>query len=543
MPPPLPRYVRQGSRLPRIDRPWVDISSIIDSLHPLEIKVLTAFGTNASGATLETDQLASATGLEPSQLSMAIEWLLAKSLLVIDKETVTPVVSLTPVGEQYYATQAPIEEVLAAARDATGSGQRLTIQDLQSREGLDPSDVSKAVGRLKKEGVLLIVQGGCIESTGRSSPTAERVRTLLQQLREGSRELQSFQDTDRHIIQDYAVKRGNANEPFRVDDRVARSFKLAPLGVTATDHLMKQGVAEEVSQLSPELLKDGSWRTKRFRKYTISLRAPRIGIGKKHPYREFLDQVKTELVSMGFQEMRGSLVETEFWNMDALFMPQFHPARDIHDVYFVKNPTHATKIAEPFLTNVTKAHRDGGKTGSTGWKYAFNVERAKRLVLRSQGTAVSARTLASGPAVPGKYFSIARCFRYDQVDATHATDFFQVEGIVLGEDINFRTLLGLLNLFAREVAQAKEVKFQPAYFPFTEPSVELHVRHSRLGWMELGGAGLFRPEVTIPLGVNVPVIAWGLGLDRMAMVALGIHDIRELFTDNLELIRTTRGSL
>ena len=521
----------------------MDISSIIDSLHPLEIKVLTAFGTNASGSTLETDQLASTAGLEPSQLSMAIEWLLAKSLLVIDKETVTPVVSLTPVGEQYHATQSPIEEVLAAARDAAGSGQRLTIQDLQSREGLDPSDVSKAVGRLKKEGVLLIVQGGCIESTGRSSPTAERMRTLLQQLRESPRELQSFQDTDRHIIQDYAVKRGNANEPFRVDDRVARSFKLAPLGVTATDHLMKQGVAEEVSQLSPELLKDGSWRTRRFRKYTISLRAPRIGIGKKHPYREFLDQVKTELVSMGFQEMRGSLVETEFWNMDALFMPQFHPARDIHDVYFLKNPTHATKIDEPFLTNVTKAHRDGGKTGSTGWKYAFNAERAKRLVLRSQGTAVSARTLASGPAVPGKYFSIARCFRYDQVDATHATDFFQVEGIVLGEDINFRTLLGLLNLFAREVAQAKEVKFLPAYFPFTEPSVELHVRHPRLGWMELGGAGLFRPEVTIPLGVNVPVIAWGLGLDRMAMVALGIHDIRELFTDNLELIRTTRGSL
>jgi phenylalanyl-tRNA synthetase alpha chain len=543
MPPPLPRYARQDSRLPRTDRLWVDISSLIDSLHPLEIKVLTAFEGNPSGATLETEQLASATGLEPSQLSMAIEWLLAKSLLVVDKETVTPVVSLTSVGEQYHAKQSPIEGVLAAARAAAGTGQRLTIQDLQSQEGLDPSDVSKAVGKLKKEGVLLIVQGGCIESTGRSSPTAERVRTLLQQLRNGSRELQSFEETDRQIIQDYAVKRGNAKEPFRVDDRVARSFKLAPTGVTAMDHLMKQGVAEEVSQLSPEMLKDGSWRTKRFRKYTISLRAPRIGFGKKHPYREFLDQVKTKLVSMGFQEMRGSLVETEFWNMDALFMPQFHPARDIHDVYFVKHPTHATKIAEPFLTNVAKAHRDGGKTGSTGWKYAFNAEQAKRLVLRSQGTAVSARTLALAPTVPGKYFSIARCFRYDQVDATHATDFFQVEGIVLGEDINFRTLLGLLNLFAREVAQAKEVKFLPAYFPFTEPSVELHVRHPRLGWMELGGAGLFRSEVTIPLGVNVPVIAWGLGLDRMAMVALGIHDIRELFTDNLELIRTTRGSL
>ena len=140
-----------------------------------------------------------------------------------------------------------------------------------------------------------------------------------------------------------------------------------------------------------------------------------------------------------------------------------------------------------------------------------------------------------------KYFSIARCFRYDQVDATHTTDFFQVEGIVLGRDINFRTLLGLLDLFAREVAQAKESRFLPTYFPFTEPSVELQVRHPRLGWIELGGAGLFRAEVTRPLGVDVPVIAWGLGLDRMAMVALGIHDIRDLFSTDLEMIRTTRG--
>jgi len=472
---------------------------------------------------------------------MAIEWLLAKGLLSVQSETRTPVVSLTSVGEGYCEQSSPIERVLSAAREASGSGKRLTIPDFSTNAGLDPTDVSKAVGRLKKEGALLVIQGGCLESTGRPSPSAESMRALLRQLHEAPRELEAFSESHRQLIQEHAVRRGNAKEPFRIDDRVARSYALSPAGVSAADQLARQGVVEEISQLSPELLKDGSWRTKRFRKYTISLRAPRIGIGKKHPYREFLDTVKTQLVSMGFQEMRGALVETEFWNMDALFMPQFHPARDIHDVYFLKNPTHATTIAEPFLTRVTQAHQNGGKTGSTGWKYVFNAERAKRLVLRSQGTAVSARTLASVPAVPGKYFSIARCFRYDQVDATHATDFFQVEGIVLGEDINFRTLLGLLNLFAREVAQAKEVKFLPAYFPFTEPSVELHVRHPRLGWMELGGAGLFRREVTLPLGVTVPVIAWGLGLDRMAMIALGIHDIRELFTDNLELIRTTRG--
>ncbi|KXK01942.1 MAG: Phenylalanine--tRNA ligase alpha subunit [Nitrospirae bacterium] len=513
----------------------------MDNLHPLESKVLLAMLPQQDRpATL--DHLVPATGLEPSQLSMAIEWLLAKSLIAVHSETVASIASLTPTGEVYFDKYAPIERVLSTAKEAGRTGKRLTIQDIQAQEGLEASEVSKAVGTLKKEGAILIVQGGCIESTGRNSTTAESMRALLQELRGGARELQSVAEPLRSVLQQHAVKRGNTREPFRIDDRVTRTFLLTPAGQEVAQRLSQVGVAEEVSQLTPELLKDGTWRTKRFRKYTISLRAPRIAAGKRHPYREFLDLVKLKLVSMGFQEMRGTLVETEFWNMDALFMPQFHPARDIHDVYFVKEPTHARSIAEPYLTRVVQAHEKGTGAGSTGWGYQFDVERAKRLVLRSQGTAVSARALAGGASVPGKYFSIARCFRYDQVDATHATDFFQVEGIVLGADINFRTLLGLLNLFAREVAQAKEVKFLPAYFPFTEPSVEMHVRHPKLGWMELGGAGLFRPEVTTPLGVSVPVIAWGLGLDRMAMVALGIHDIRDLFSADLDFVRTMRGN-
>ncbi len=519
----------------------MNISSLIDSLHPLELKVLMAFG---QGSVLRIEQIAQATGLDTSQLSMAVEWLLTKGLIAVETETVTPVVSLTKIGEHYLEHNAPIERVLSAAREAAATGRRLTIQDIQSREKLEPSEISGAIGCLKKDGAVLIVQGGCIEATGRASPTAEALRALLQQLRGTSRELDTFPEALRQVIRQHAVRRGNAREPFRIDERVTRSYRLTPTGEQAAGLAIRQGVMEEVSRLTPELLKDGAWRTKRFRKYTITLRPPRIVAGKRHPYREFLDLVKHKLVSMGFQEMRGPLVETEFWNMDALFMPQFHPARDIHDVYFVKEPTHARSDDPRELelrARVAAIHEDGGKTGSTGWGYRFDTRRTLRLVLRSQGTAVSARMLASGPSIPGKYFSIARCFRYDAVDATHAPDFFQIEGIVLGEDLNFRTLLGLLDLFAREVAQAKESKFLPAYFPFTEPSVELHVRHPRLGWMELGGAGLFRPEVTLPLGVTVPVIAWGLGLDRMAMVALGIHDIRDLFTADLELIRMTRG--
>ena len=466
-----------------------DPTTLIDSLHPLEIKVLSTLGDHqgdSASAAMGEAALAQATSLDPSQISMAVGWLLSKALIRIQEETLTTLVSLTEIGEHYYEKYAPIERILSMLKTAQQTGKRLTIPEIQSSEGLEPTEMSSAVGSLKKEGAIRIIPGGYVELTGSPSQVSESLRLLLQQLHDRTKNFSDFPPTLQEVIKQYAVKRGNPREPFRIDERPERSYALTAEGQAARG-LLQEAVGEEVSQLTPELLKDGAWRTKRFRKYTISLRPPRIAIGKRHPYREFLDLVKYKLVSMGFQEMRGSLIETEFWNMDSLYMPQFHPARAIHDVYFVKEPTHAREAPEPFLSRVADTHQNGGKTGSTGWGYAYDRERAKRLVLRSQGTAVSARTLASGPQVPGKYFSIARCFRYDQVDATHATDFFQVEGIVLGPDINFRTLLGLLDLFACEVAQSKESRFLPAYFPFTEPSVELHVRHPRLGWMELGG--------------------------------------------------------
>ncbi|MDR2078837.1 MAG: phenylalanine--tRNA ligase subunit alpha, partial [Treponema sp.] len=265
----------------------------------------------------------------------------------------------------------------------------------------------------------------------------------------------------------------------------------------------------------------------------------RLIVGRTNPYAQFLEDVKDKLSSLGFEEFDGPLVETEFWNSDALFMPQFHSARDIHDVYHIAEPEKAKAIEEPWLSNVAAAHENGGKTGSRGWNYAFDKEFTRRLILRSQGTVLSAKTLPKAK-VPGKYFGIVRCFRYDRVDATHLSDFYQTEGIVLGEDVNLKTLLGMLDMFAREVAGAKEVKYVPGYFPFTEPSVEVHIKHPVLGWFELGGSGIFRPEVTASLGVTVPVAAWGIGIDRMALMALGLNDLRELFSYDIENVRLRR---
>ena len=517
-----------------------DLTALVESLHPHEVKVLTALPT-ASDTGATEDDLATGTGLEVAQVGAALGRLQIKSLAVVGSETARNIVSLTETGERHVQQGSPMTRIVAALRTARDTGMNLTIQDLQRSEGLAASDISGIIGALKQEQAIRIVGGGIVELTDRESHTAQALQAVLHKVKErGPRDLQEYDAAEQSLIQKFSQKRGNPNEPFRVDTRVVRRFGLTEQGKAVAARIAQVGVREEVAQLTPEMLRDGSWRHVRFRKYAIGPAERQKRVGKKHPYREFLDLVKAKFVGMGFEEMRGPLVENEFWDMDALFMPQFHPARDIHDVYFVKEPTHSPPIPEPFLKQVKQAHERGWKTGSSGWGYTFDPMRARRLILRSQGTAVSARTLAQSPKVPGKYFSIARCFRYDQVDATHAPDFFQIEGIVLGPDINFRTLLGLLTLFAGEIAQAQESKFLPAYFPFTEPSVELHVRHPRLGWMELGGAGLFRPEVTQPLGVDVPVIAWGLGLDRMAMVALDIHDIRDLFSADLELIRSKR---
>ena len=491
-------------------------------------------------------ELQKETELSSSQLGSALGWLEAKGLVRLTKESSpSRIVRLTQRGKSYVTRLLPelrIKKQLKQTPD-------LTIEGLKAQNILDPDELSSALGELKKKGAITIGDGGSLTLEN------EEVFKVLGDLQEFIKDVykhdyRSYESGIpydlRPLIEERYHKRSKEKGVFDIIEEADREYGLSLLGEEVIQTLAAPaGGSAELTQLTPEMLRDGSWRNKSFRKYNISLNPPRILVGKKHPYREFLDLVKAKLVGMGFEEMRGPLVETEFWNMDALYMPQFHPARDIHDVYFVKDPQYARAIPEPYLSQVAQTHQSGWKTGSVGWRYPFDAQRTRRLVLRSQGTAVSARTLAGQSLngkhkIPGKYFSMARCFRYEQVDATHACDFFQVEGIVLGEEIDFRTLLGLLQLFALEVAKAKEVKFLPAYFPFTEPSVELHVQHPKLGWMELGGAGLFRPEVTRPLGVEVPVIAWGLGLDRMAMVALEIADIRDLFSTDLDLIRTKR---
>ncbi|MDH7568839.1 MAG: phenylalanine--tRNA ligase subunit alpha, partial [Armatimonadota bacterium] len=399
--------------------------SLLESLHVLEVKTLSALrecGEAGEGA------LAEAAGLQEAQVRTALGWLLSKELVRVVREEVRREVRLTETGVTYVQRGTPEERIWRHLRHSGPT----PMPALAAAAGIEKEEQSAAIGALRQAGALEIGSGGRAEA--REGPEPEfvvRTRNLLRAVEANpGLPLESFEAAEQQLLQELAGSKRKGRGVVAIVERRERAYVLTPEGERVARMLAQRGYREEVSQLTPEMLQDGSWRKVRFRQYYIGLKPPRALGGRKNAYGEFLHFVRSKLLAMGFTEMRGSMVENEFWDMDALFMPQFHPARNVHDVYFVRHPTHSDPVPEPFASNVARAHQDGGDTGSRGWEYRFDPLRSRRLILRSQGTALSARTLASGPKVPGKYFAIARCFRYDQVDATHASDFYQVEGIV-----------------------------------------------------------------------------------------------------------------
>jgi phenylalanyl-tRNA synthetase alpha chain len=157
-------------------------------------------------------------------------------------------------------------------------------------------------------------------------------------------------------------------------------------------------------------------------------------------------------------------------------------------------------------------------------------------VLRTHTTSVTIKHLADHPEPPVKAFCIDRAYRRETIDPTHTPEFEQLEGVVMDKDMSFADLLGLLAEFYHRMG-FEEIRFRPGYFPYTEPSVEPEVYVEGLGWVELGGAGVFRKEVTEPFGIKEPVLAWGLGVSRLAMLKLGLKDLRLLYQSDIDWLR------
>ncbi len=504
----------------------MSISDIAASLHPLERAVLPHLNEQ------DFDKIVSASKLKDVEVMRALQWLENKDVLKL-KETLTEIVDLDKNGKEYANSGLPEFRFLNALTEDPQS-----VDAISKKAKLSHEEAQKSIGVLKQRSLIELTKSKGLQchitSAGKKFQNKKSPEDAF--LKSLPREMSSLSKDDQELLHQFRKRKSI----ITVSVKKHRAITITSTGKKLLEQ--KSSIDNIKDHLTPEMLRTKSWEKNSFRRYDVSAPVPRFFSGKKQPYREFLEEVRTHFLALGFTEMTGPVVETEFWNMDSLFMPQDHSARDIHDAYYIKEPTHATSLPEDMVKKVQAAHENGYTTGSRGWRYKFDVKRTHRHILRTHDTAISPRILSSKElTVPGKYFQLVRCFRYDVIDATHLPDFNQIGGFVVEEGLTLRHLSGLLKMFAKEFCNTDQVRVVPAYFPFTEPSASLYAKHPEMGWIELAGAGMFRPEMNAPLGVKDPVIAWGIGLDRVAMFNLGFKDIRQLFSHDLDFLRQARG--
>jgi len=485
--------------------------------------VLARVNSSEINSTLE---YAAQEGVEHEELLRIVRSLTSEEYTNFEKSKEQTVYVLTEEGEDY----------------ATRGSPEARLWHAMPTEGIPTSDVEglcKQVGTTAKiaQGKLMSCKWATMDKktkmlTKNGTEIVDRVQALLKAVQAtqglGSdpadlKELKSRKCVVDKRILDYKISKGA---------RFALEFKKL-----ATD-------------ITPEMIAKGTWKTENFKKFNF---ADADGVlpmaGCLHPLLKVREECRNVFLEMGFEEMPTSrFVESSFWNFDALFQPQQHPARDSHDTFFLDAPANCEKIPKAYMERVREVHQTGGY-GSTGYQYEWSEEETRKNILRTHTTAVSSRMLyaaaqeamKTGEFVPKKYFSIDRVFRNENLDKTHLAEFHQIEGLVMDRNMSLGDLMGVIaEYFVRigMVSSKEETKFKPAYNPYTEPSMEIFGYHPELkSLIEVGNSGLFRPEMLKPMGLpdDVSVIAWGLSLERPTMIKYGIKNIRDLFGSGVDL--------
>ncbi|MHA2352480.1 MAG: phenylalanine--tRNA ligase subunit alpha [Candidatus Thorarchaeota archaeon] len=434
--------------------------------------------------------------------------------------------SLTDEGLEYVGSGLPEVRLFNGVKDLGG---KASFDDAVAHTGLSPKTKGIAMNWARKNGWLQISKdGGATVLRSLVERPESDVSDVLSQLSSGKESVSSTH-TD-------SLKQ--ALERKLVSEIITKKFEAETVGtkIGEIDRLVSMGV-EGIGDLTPEILASGTWKEESFRPYNVDIVPAYANYGKKHPYAEFNDWLREIMVGLGFTEWFGPYVETEFWGHDTLFVPQDHVSREVQDQFRIASPYDHGHIEDrKYYKAVKSVHENGGDTGSKGWDWPYSEEVATRLCLRPHTTPVSMRYLYEHREGPQKMFIIDRNFRSETLSAKNAQEFNQCEGIIMDEGLTLRDLIGYLTSICNAVGIDK-LKFKPGQFPFTEPSVETFAKHDKLGWIELGGSGIFRPEVTRPLGITDTVLAWGIGSDRLFMVSMGINDIRDLYSRDLNWLR------
>jgi phenylalanyl-tRNA synthetase alpha chain len=502
----------------------MDVDKTIKELSLNEKKVLLAL-KKLHGKGSPEEILKNGEFSQDVEVSNAASWLQSKKLVTMDNHIKT-VYSLGKEGKRFVEKGLPEKRALKLLSDKKGT---ISLRDLSVV--LDSDEISVAIGWLKTNGWATIrkEKDTIIEITDKGKKALSEVtdvEKLLRLLHEHSE-----QEIEKDSIKPLASRKN-----------VIKEKELITSTIILTDHgkkVVETGfeIQEEISQVTSAVIKNSEWKQKTIRPYDIHAFAPALYGGKPHPLVKLISEIRQIFVEMGFQEIQGDYVESCFWNMDVLFIPQDHPAREMQDTFYCKLPAKLPIQEKQLLEEIARVHENGGTTGSTGWGYKFSKTEGERALLRTHTTVNTIRYLYNHPKPPCKVFSLERVFRKEDIDTTHLPEFYQIEGIIYEENANFRQLIGILKEFYRRMGFEK-IRFRPGYFPYTEPSMEVEVFWNGK-WMELGGSGIFRPEVTEPIGVKNPVLAWGLGLERIAMLRYGLSDIRSLYISDLDWLRKT----
>ncbi|KAF5920718.1 hypothetical protein HPG69_016569 [Diceros bicornis minor] len=474
----------------------------------------------------------------------------------------------------------PLAEALLRQLEAADGG--LDSAELAAELGVEHQAVVGAVKSLQALGEIIEAE---LRSTRRWELTAEGEEIA----REGSHEARVFRSVPPEgLAQSELVRlpsgkvgfsKAMSNKWIRVDKSAADGPRVFRVVDSVEDEvqrrlqLVRGGQAEKLAEKERSELRKrklltevGSWRDQPFKAYNFLARGVLPDSGHLHPLLKVRTQFRQIFLEMGFTEMpTDNFIESSFWNFDALFQPQQHPARDQHDTFFLQDPAEALQLPMDYVHRVKRTHSQGGY-GSQGYKYTWKLDEARKNLLRTHTTAASARALyrlaQKKPFTPVKYFSIDRVFRNETLDATHLAEFHQIEGVVADHGLTLGHLMGVLREFFTKLGEQAgwvgggggrgrcrghqprpppgitQLRFKPAYNPYTEPSMEVFSYHQGLKkWVEIGNSGLFRPEMLLPMGLpeNVSVIAWGLSLERPTMIKYGINNIRELVGHKVNL--------
>ena len=497
----------------------MDIQKLAESLSPNERRILPYLEEK------KISEICKKSSLDKTSILRALEYLQNKKIIKLSFQK-KKIVEIGVNGALYKKKGLPERRLINLLNEK----RILAFKEAQKQSSLSNDEFKVSLGALKKKAMIELKNGKIMLSVNKEEISKKSLEELFI-------EILPVEYDSLSPEQLYALKSLQSRKDIvQIKEEKIINIEITELGKKIISSKIK--TRDLIEQITPKILeKESQWKGKKFRRYDVASSVPLINGGKRHFVNQAIDYAKKIWTDMGFKEMTGNLVVNSFWNFDALFTAQDHPVREMQDTFFINKKT---ELPDKKLVKAVKESHEKGVDGSKGWQYSWDQENAKKLVLRTHTTCLSAQILSKlkKESLPAKFFALGKCFRNETVDWSHGFEFNQTEGIVVDKNVNFRHLLGYLNQFYKKMGFEK-VRFRPAYFPYTEPSVEIDVFHpEKKVWLELGGAGIFRPEVTTPLlGENIPVLAWGPGFDRTLMDYYKIKDLRELYKNDITKLR------